>query len=111
MIFTFALDHAIRRFQANHDGLKLKNGTNQLLVYVDDVNILGGRVHTIKKNTEALVVRSKETGLNAGNTKYMVISRDQNTGQSHDINILCKVGRAQILGNKLNGSKFYSGRN
>jgi len=33
------------------------------LVYVDDVNILCGHVHTIKKNTEALLVAAKETGL------------------------------------------------
>ena len=39
------------------------NYTHQLLVYVDDVNILGGSVHTIKKNTEAIVVASKETEL------------------------------------------------
>jgi hypothetical protein len=30
--------------------------TNQLLVYADDVNMLGGSVHTINKNAEALVV-------------------------------------------------------
>jgi len=42
--------------------LKL-NGTHQLLVYADDVNILGGSVHTIGKNTEALVIASKVTGL------------------------------------------------
>jgi len=42
--------------------LKL-NGTSQLLVYADDVNILGGSVHTVKKNTEALVFASKENGL------------------------------------------------
>jgi len=66
--------------------LKL-NGTHQLLVYADDVNILGGSVHTIKKNAEALVVASKETGLevNADKMKYMVMSRDQNAGQSHSI--------------------------
>jgi hypothetical protein len=34
--------------------LKL-NGAHQLLVYADDVNILGGSVHTIKKNAEVLV--------------------------------------------------------
>ena len=46
-------------------------------------------IHTIKKNTDALVVSSKETGLevNADNTKYMVMSRDQNARQSHNINI------------------------
>ena len=37
--------------------------THQLLVYADDVNILGGSVHTIKTNAEALVVSGKETGL------------------------------------------------
>jgi len=42
--------------------LKL-NGTYQTLVYADVVNTLGGRVHTIKKNTKASVVPSKETGL------------------------------------------------
>jgi hypothetical protein len=55
--------------------LKL-NSSHQLLVYADDVNILGGNVHTLKKNAEALVVASKETGLkvNADKTKYMVMS-------------------------------------
>jgi hypothetical protein len=52
----------MRRVQANQDGLK-SNGTHQLLAYADDVNILGGGVCTIKKNTEALVVVIKEIGL------------------------------------------------
>jgi hypothetical protein len=39
--------------QVNQDSLKL-NGTHQLLVHADDVNILGGSVNTIRKNTEAL---------------------------------------------------------
>jgi len=60
---------------------------HKLLVYADDVNILGGRVHTVKENAEALIVASKETGLevNADKTKYMVMSRDQNAGQSHSM--------------------------
>ena len=84
LLFNFTLQWAIRRVQVNQDGLKL-NGTHQLLVYVDDVNILGGSVHTVKENTEALVVASKETGLevNADETKYMVMSRYQNAGRSH----------------------------
>jgi len=46
------------------------------LIYADD--ILGGSVHTIKKNTEALVVARKETVLevNADKAKYMVMSGD-----------------------------------
>jgi len=55
LLFNFALDYTIRRVQVNHDGLKLK-GTHQLLVYDDDDNIMGGSIHTLEKNAEALVV-------------------------------------------------------
>ena len=60
------------------------NGTHQLLVYTEGVNILGGSVHTRKKNTVAL---SKEIGLdvNVDKTKYLVMSRDQNAGRSQNI--------------------------
>jgi hypothetical protein len=42
------LAYGIRRVQANQEGLKL-NGTHQLLVYADGVNILGRSIHAIKK--------------------------------------------------------------
>ena len=44
---------------------------HQFPVCVDNVNILRGSVHTIKKNIEVLVFASKETGqdVNADKTK------------------------------------------
>jgi hypothetical protein len=69
-------------------GIKL-NGTHQLLVYADDVNLLGDDIETIKKNTQTLTDAGKEVGLevNTEKTKYMVLSRQQNRGQNHDIKI------------------------
>jgi hypothetical protein len=59
LLFNFALEYIIRRVQVNQDGLKL-HGTHQLFVYADDVNILGGSIHTIKKNTESFVIGRME---------------------------------------------------
>ena len=86
LLFIFALDYAIRRVQVIQDGLKLK-GTRQLLVYADYVHILGGSIHTIKENAEALVVSSKKTGLevNTDKSKYMFMSREQNGGRSQSM--------------------------
>ena len=76
LLFNFALEHAIRRVQANQDGLKL-NVTHQFLAYADDVNILGGSIHTVKENAEDFIMVSKVTGLevNAIKAKYTVMSR------------------------------------
>jgi len=60
-LFNFAVEYAIRRVQVNQDSLKL-NGTHQLSVYADDVNIMGRSIHTIKK-IQALAIASKEIGL------------------------------------------------
>jgi len=88
MLFNFALGYAIKRVQVNQDGLKL-NGTHQLLAYADDVNTLGGSIHTLKENSEALVAATWEIGLevNADKTKYTVMSREQNAGRIHSVRI------------------------
>jgi hypothetical protein len=102
----FPLGYAITRVQVNQAGLKL-NVTHQPLVYADNVNILDGSVHTVKEITEALIVTSKETGLEvkADKTKYMVMSRDQNAGQTQNIkadNTSCeRVEHFKYLGTSL----------
>ena len=60
-----------------------------IFAYADDFNILGGSVHTVQVNAEALVVATKEIGLevNADKTKYMIMSRDQNAGRGHSVKI------------------------
>ena len=52
-----------------------------------NVNILGGSVHTVKKNAEALVAATKEIGLEvyAHKTKYMTVSQEPNAGRIHSM--------------------------
>jgi ribosomal protein S2 len=63
------------------------NREHQLLVYADYVIILGNNIHTIKKNTKALLGASKKVGLkvNAKKTEYMFVTHHQNAQQNHKL--------------------------
>jgi hypothetical protein len=71
LLFNFTFEYAIRKAKENQVGLKL-NGTDQLLVCADDVNLLRDNINTIKKYAEALIGANKEFGLevNTEKTKY-----------------------------------------
>jgi hypothetical protein len=86
LLFNFPLEYPIRRVQENQIGLE-PNGTYQLLVFADDINLLDDNVNTIRENTETFLGASKDVGLeiNAEKTKY--VSHHHNSGQNHNIRI------------------------
>jgi hypothetical protein len=73
------------KVQENQVGLKL-NGTHQLLVYADDVYILGYNIDTIRENADTLIDASKELGTKVNTEKIMyarlLMSRHQNAYHS-----------------------------
>jgi hypothetical protein len=44
LLLNFALEYAIRKVEANHKLLKF-NGTHQVIIYTDDVNLQSQTIH------------------------------------------------------------------
>ncbi|KAJ4441377.1 hypothetical protein ANN_11232 [Periplaneta americana] len=82
------LKYAIGKVQDNTEGLEL-NGLHQFLVYADHVNMLGENPQTIREKADILLEASKEIGLevNPENSKYMIMSRDQNIVRNGTIKV------------------------
>jgi hypothetical protein len=77
-----ALAYGMRNVKENQVGFEW-NGMHQLLVYADDINLLGDSVNTTQENSETLLEASRDIGLeiNAEKTKSMM-SHYPNSGQN-----------------------------
>ena len=75
---------------------------------------MGGSTHTLKENAEDLVAATREIGLevSADETKYMIMSRDQNEGRIHSVridnSIFERVEDFKYLGTTLTNQNFFA---
>jgi hypothetical protein len=76
------------------------------------VNLFGGNIDSINKNTETLIDAIKEVGLeiNVEKTKHMLLSRCQNVGQNQNIKIANRsfqnVSQFKYLGTTVKNQHF-----
>ena len=84
LLFNLVLEYVIRYVQESKTGVTL-NGTTQVLAYADDLDILGDNEEIVKENSERLITKAKEVGLDVSEekTKYMINSRRRDNPASN----------------------------
>ena len=67
-----------------------------LLYSIDDVNMLGKNLQTVRGNTDIFIKASKDIcfEVNSEKTKYVIISRHQNVVQKHHQSVLPRAGHS-----------------
>jgi hypothetical protein len=105
LLFKFALKCAIRKVWENRVGMKL-NGTHQLLVYADDVNLLEDNIYYKGKHRHFDASKEVCPEVKAEKTKHMLLSRHQNAGQN-DIKITSFENVAQLKYFQFNSIRIY----
>jgi sorting nexin-29 len=88
LLFNFALEYDIRKVQKFQVGLEL-NGTHQLLVYADDVYLLGDSIDAIREKAETLVEASGDVGLeiNGEKSTCVIMYRHRSSGENQNLRI------------------------
>jgi hypothetical protein len=88
LLFNFTLEYAIRKVKEKEVSLEL-NGTHELLVYADDINLLGDSINTIKENAEVFLGANRDVGIeiHTEKMKYVIVSCHQNLGQNQYMRI------------------------
>jgi hypothetical protein len=81
LLFNFALEYAINKVQENQVVLKC-NWAHQLLTYAYDVNLLGGNIDIIKKNTETSIDASRSRNKHRENSVYFAVSSPECSSKS-----------------------------
>jgi hypothetical protein len=69
LFLNFSFQYSVRKCQKNQEAQEL-NGTHQLLIHTDDVNVLGENINTMKENRSSDVRREVGLEVNAEKIKY-----------------------------------------
>ncbi|PSN47032.1 hypothetical protein C0J52_09825 [Blattella germanica] len=100
LLFNFVLEHAIKSLE-DKEGVQL-NGIHKLLVYADDIVLLGDSEEILKDNMHILrsSTRKLRLEINVNKTKYMVTRRNASSLITNRNEIQKEIKHRKIFGPK-----------